>query len=106
MNDKIIIAEIMEDMRKHSSAESVMRASLTAKVARMEKELNSCETDSLKDDCQITALRRAVSEFSRVLHQIAAPPSSGKHVLTREDCQRLAHEVLQQELKNEKTQIS
>ena len=104
MDDKLLITQILDDMRRHSSAESVLRASLAAKVEKLEKEVNSWEHESLKDDSQIRDMKYTIAAFARVLKQIAKPAdSSGVYALTRADCEKLAREVLEQESTHEET---
>lgn len=102
MDDKLMITQILEDMRRHSSAESVLRSSLAAKIEKLEKEVNSWEHESLKDDGRIRDMKYTIAAFARVLKQIAAPADSGgTYGLTRADCEKLAREVLEQESTHE-----
>jgi hypothetical protein len=102
MDDKLIITQILDDMRRHSSAESVMRSQLSAKVAELEKEVNSWEHESLKDDQRIRTMKYTIALFASVLKQIANPPNAaGEYALTRADCENLARAVLEQEASHE-----
>lgn len=104
MNDKLMLTQIMDDMRRHSSAESVLRASLSAKVEKLEKELNSWDHELPKDDKQLSDIKYTIAAFSHVLKQIAQPAdSTGAYELTRSDCEKLARKILEQESAHEKT---
>jgi phage shock protein A len=97
MHDSKIIAQIFEDMRQHSSGESLLRAQLENRIGELEGELSTWGEQAFKTDSRIRALKYQIAEYRKALQQIAQPPdSAGGYTLSRADCETLAKIALQQ----------
>lgn len=96
MNDKELVAQLMADMRQHSSGESVLRQQLVDRISILEKEVTAWNNESINDDRRIRNLKLRVYELEAVLRGIIAVNSTGAYTLDRKGCAKLAEEALTQ----------
>lgn len=91
MSDSKIIAQLIEDFKRHSSGESVLRAQLTSSINALEAEVESLH--HLPDTAR---LLQTVAAYESVLKQIADEAQ-----LTRVDCALIAKKILEQNYEHE-----
>lgn len=96
MNDNKIVSQIMDDMRQHSSGESILRQQLVDRISILEKEVTAWNNESINDDRRIRNLKLRVHELEAVLRGIIAVTSTGEYTLDRKGCARLAEDALMQ----------